>query len=87
MRVKLTRKTAGASSGFREHGNPAIGETNSLPKFGEGFSFIGEPLDDKTAAGRLIYTSNVVFWILNEDGTYTFKTESGSEYHLEIMEK
>lgn len=87
MRVKLTRKTAGAGSGFREHGNPAIGETESLPKFGEGFSLIGEPLDDKTAAGRLIHTSNVVFWILNEDGTYAFKTESGSEYHLEILEK
>lgn len=87
MKVKLTRKTAGVGSGFREHGNPAIGTTDALPVFGKSFELVGEPLDDKTAAGRFIQTTPVQSWILNEDGTYTFKTESGSEYHLEILEK
>ena len=58
------------------------GYTNSYPTLGDNFTMYGEPLDVSADFRKL--TTNIITQIFNESNIYTFSTESGSVYEVEI---
>lgn len=81
MQVKLTKVKS-------DHNNlrtdEVVGECDSLPEVGTGFSMYGEPLDSKLNV-RLIRTSEITQCTLTSPISYLFHTLN-SVYRLDILE-
>lgn len=84
MKCRLTRKTSGAGSGFRAHGNPAEGTCENLPDYDSSFVMVAPSLDEEGGIRRIETTPIKELEFVNHK-TYKFWTASGSEYLLEIL--
>ena len=77
-----TYRPSNLSGGLRT--NEVVGMTHSIPKVGASFKMISTPLTEGTDV-RCIETNRVKS-VEKNGNVYTFQTDSGSEYKLEVIE-
>lgn len=79
MKVKLTR----LYKGFALRDNVILGESDDVPKIGSSFTLVGKSREEGGLC-RIVETSCVVD-VLKSGCEYTFTTERGSRYKVEVI--